>query len=788
MSPGGLALIVGVVISISASNAVAQATKTSTRSRGAAAAAIEQIVITGTKKRRGQFEADAPVAVTAFGRQKLDAFQFRDVESLTFAIPNTQLDTVGTTKGVANFSIRGLGTNSSIPTVDPTVGLFMNGVYFGTNAGAVLDAFDLEAVEVLRGPQGILFGRNVTGGAVLLRTIRPGEFYSASAKVNVETGLETRLYGAVDLPVVPKVLKFRIAGQFRNDDGWFTNLEPVPGQDLGTTVNPVVEEKPFGFDKTWLIRPTATLTLGDAFTLHLTYEHGDTEAEGPPGQNSFRNPDPDLRGPYADPNAEDPRFRDQFAFSIDGTGFSNYTWDQVFGEIIIDLGDIGSITDIFGYRVLENQFLGDVDGLPRPWLHLIGGQFVNHMSNELRYQGNPLESLDLTVGFFSFYQRIEYRETRDVGLVRDDPGRTFGGNQDQYSLGGFSQLEYTVLDALTLIGGARVTWERKEVQAQFRSANGVQGACEPPPSFECPGEFPFDDDREWANVSGKLGIKWAFAEDNHVYGHWTQGFRSGGYNVRNTNPDPAAQQWFDEEAQNVIELGLKGSLFDRVRLNVAGFVNFMKDTQRETIADSATAGVVQVIANTADATIYGLEVDTTVLVLPNFVINGSLGLLNSEYTSVNSDLNLDGVVDDGDLDLTLPRLANLTTTLTAVYDIDIGDLGLVTLRGNWSYRGDSFFDDANRGVLPGGHVVDASIAYTFADVDLGTSLLHATLSLYGRNLTNRAFFGVNFPLPASLPNLATPDPDDTEAVGGVWSPLKEGRVIGAELRIDWEFR
>ncbi|MEL6189986.1 MAG: TonB-dependent receptor plug domain-containing protein, partial [Myxococcota bacterium] len=277
--------------------------QTERRSRGGADAATENIVITGTKKARREFASDAPVAVSAFSDEKLEAMQFRDIESLSFSIPNVSLDSVGTAKGVANFSIRGLGANSSIPTIDPTVGLFVNGVYFGTNAGAVLDSFDLEAVEVLRGPQGILFGRNVTGGAVLMRTKRPGDTYGASIKANVETGLESRIYGAVDLPVLPDLLKFRVAGQFRNDDGWFTNLRNLDDPD---------DDTQFGAEQTWLVRPTVSFTPGP-LTVHVMYERGQTEAQGPPAQSTM---DPSgTPGPFTG-----------FDFSIDEEGVANYFW------------------------------------------------------------------------------------------------------------------------------------------------------------------------------------------------------------------------------------------------------------------------------------------------------------------------------------------------------------------------------------------------------------------------------------------------------------------------------
>ena len=143
------------------------------RSGGAIGSVNDVIVVTGTKTQNAEDVQDVPLAVTAFNQQSLEALKVRDVQSLTYSAPNVSLDQVGTSRGTANFSIRGLGINSSIPSIDPTVGMFVDGVYLGFNGGVVFDLFDLESVEILRGPQGVLFGRNVTGGAVLVNTGNP---------------------------------------------------------------------------------------------------------------------------------------------------------------------------------------------------------------------------------------------------------------------------------------------------------------------------------------------------------------------------------------------------------------------------------------------------------------------------------------------------------------------------------------------------------------------------------------------------------------------------------------
>ncbi len=150
-----------------------------------------------------------PAAINVLTGEELSRRHATDLEDLSYALPNVAFDAIGTGKGIANFSIRGLGVSGSIPSIDPTAGVFVDGVYLGVNYGAVMDLLDLEAVEVLRGPQGLLFGRNVTGGAVLLRSRRPGGGYTSNSEVRVETGPDTRITGGVE--------------------GWFENGAPGGG-------------------------------------------------------------------------------------------------------------------------------------------------------------------------------------------------------------------------------------------------------------------------------------------------------------------------------------------------------------------------------------------------------------------------------------------------------------------------------------------------------------------------------------------------------------------------------
>lgn len=787
-----LALTAGLVLLFVADVAAAQsATSTAARTRkGGAESATEVIKITGTKRAGGQLAQDAPVAVTAFGEDQLEAFQFQDLESLSFSIPNVSLDAIGTVKGVANFQIRGLGVNSSIPSIEPAVGTFINGVYLGTNGGTVLDTFDLEAIEVLRGPQGILFGRNVTGGAVVVRTKRPGDRYAAEAKLSIENpffregGSEYRAYGAVDLPLLPELLKIRIAGQYRSDEGWFTNDAPVDGFD---PMNPMFQEERFGFEDTWLIRPTVTITPTDNLTFHVMYERGRTDTVGPASQNAAFGveeaflPAPDGMGGVALVPGGFVGDKEGFEISIDEPGSVIWEWNNLFVEAELDLGDFGVLTDIFGYRTVVNDSLSDIDARPVRIFHARSATDNAQISNELRWFNEWLDddSLDTTVGLYFFQQEIVYREQRLFGPplapIEADTG-TFGGNIDQIALGAFAQAEYEIVPKLTAVLGGRLTYEEKEGRiATFGSNMGAPCGAAPAGALaDC--AFDFEDTESWTFVQPKVALQYAFQDAGVIYGQFSQGYRSGGYNLRNTIPGEDPGPW-DPEQNNAFELGIKGNLWDqKIRYSAAGFYTLIDDMQREVNIPVPGVGVGQFINNTADATIYGFEAEVTIAPVTGLAINGSIGITEGEYRDVRLDLDANffggtpTVADEADEALQIPRLIPITATAGIVYDLDLRDAGLITFRANWAFRDESFYNDSNTGILPGGHVIDGSIAYLLPEIAAGDNYLAPRFTLFGRNVLNEAFLGQQTTLP----------------FGGNFSVVKEGRSFGAALRVDWE--
>lgn len=681
-----------------------------------------EVVVTATKKGYGESLQSVPLAVTAFGQAQLDAKFVQNLQSLSYDVPNVQLDGVGTAPGYANFTIRGLGINSTIPSIDPTVGVFVDGMYLGINAGVVLDNFDLEGVEVLRGPQGLLFGRNVTGGAVVMRTTRPSFTFKANAKASVETGLKKTVSGTVTGPIIDDVLAAKLAVYYSKDDGWFRNR---------------FDGRSFGKSRDIIIRPALSVKGGDDFRMDIRYEHGDVDGDGAPVQSHAVFP------------------RDIFGLSIDFPGFYKAIWNQAIVETNIDVGFGGGvITNISGYRQFRSRTGTDIDGTPQSFFDGYFNIAQKQLSNELRYAGK-FGAVEMTTGLYYFTQDLAYAERRNLlGNTRIVSG---GGTQDQTTWGVFASADWHFTDTLTLNLGGRYSWERKAVRISTLRANG----CDLD-TLRCATNFVDKDD--WKSFTPKIGLQWKPDSRTQVYGLYTRGFRSGGYNLRNTDlgvpPGP-----FDQEVQDSFEIGTKNR-FGRSRLNLASFYNRMKNLQRE-INLPGPLGVSQVIRNTADATIKGVEAEGQFFILPNLVLSGQLGYVHGQYRNVRFDLSGDGVINGVDRDLQLPRLSPWTYGAGLTFDQRLGSVGTATARVDFTHRDSARFTDNNVGFLPPADMLDASLTYTTADRAW-------RFSIYGRNLLNEVTYGGDTPLSAAF-----------GGVGASLSPLNKGRVIGGEVALNF---
>jgi len=718
--------------------------------RGSAALLMEEVVTRSRKKSATEEVQDVPIQISAFSGAQLEALQMRSIADMSFSMPNVTLDAVGTSVTTANFSIRGMGTSSSIPSTDPTVGLFVDGMYYGVSWGVVMDTFDLEGMEVLRGPQGTLFGRNVTGGAVAMRTRRPSHEFSLKAKASVTDDNDQVYALSTTGSLIEDVVAGKLAVYYRNDAGYFDNVAPGGSSDMGDS-------------ETFMVRPAITITPNEDLDITFIYEHGQMKGDGVAAQNtqpaSFLTSSPGQK-------------LNDFEVSLNNEGETDAEWSSLVMETNYQVGfGDGMITNVFAYRDFEQFSNADVDSSDADHFNLAGRTDQDQISNELRFAGTFMEDrLDLTVGHFYFKQNLTYVEDRtafhDLDIFLGSPfggnglQAVYGGVQDSTIWGIFAQGDYELSDRLIMTLGMRYTEEEKD--AEIALGGFVPKGSPQPCSIAAPhcADIDFVDNGSWSSWSPKFGLQYFYNESSSVYFSWSKGYRSGGYNLRNTNPDfPPGPS--EQEQQNAWEVGLKSEWMDgRVTLNAAAFRNVYDNIQRDTLDDQAR----QVTLNAGKVTIDGVELDVKALVTDNLVVTLSVGYLNGQYDDLVADLTGDGVIDGTDEGLTPPRLADWSTQLGFNYDIPLESDGLVSVRGSWSHRTAAPFNDDNTGIVPSHDRVDAGLAYTTPDG-------RWTATLFGKNLLDDQHNGLVAPL--------------NSGVAWTYTSINKGRVIGAEIQYDF---
>lgn len=724
---------------------------------------IGEILVTGTKKKDAENVQDVPLAVTAFNSGTLEAFKIRDIGGLSFQAPNVSLDQVGTSRGTANFSIRGLGINSSIPSIDPTVGVFVDGVYLGFNAGVVFDLFDLESVEVLRGPQGVLFGRNVTGGAVLINTGNPTETLKGKFRAAVDGpidggrgGANYTVSGVVSGPLVEDVLLFKVGAYYNKDEGYFRNLRD--GSNHGAA-------------DTKILRGALEARLG-GLTLLGKLDYFESEGDGPSAQN---------RGIYD---------RNSFDLSIDNPGsYENEIWTGSL-TATVDIG-AGTLTNVFGWRKYDAATDGDIDATPRFLFHSTTETAQEQFSNELRYAISTEDGLDLTFGTFWFDQNIAYTERRQLPLA--SPLQFFGGGrQDHEVLGVFANAQYEVLDGLSVIAGIRWNQETKDAAVTYvrprTACSVVDGTC---PTSGRNSLIPtenngFTDDVRFRNLSPKLGLQYEFG-DSQVYGHWSRGYRSGGYNFRITNANafeqialaPGGSLSFGEEKVDTYEVGGKFQTADGVfTFNAAAYITKIGNMQREVNQSSATAGVAQSIFNTADASITGVEAEARLRATDSLILTANIGVIDAEYDRILFDISGDGAINSRDLALSLPRVPPVTVGAGLIHDLELGEGNILT-RVNYQYRDRAAYTDDNFGWLNDIHQLEVNVTWN-------TPVEGLSFSVYGRNLFDEVQEGGDTQVPFGGPRstgVRLPFADNPAA--GTFTPLLRGRNVGVEALFEF---
>lgn len=683
-------LSIGALFTINGTVSAQEATPTTT-AQPDGPVQLDDIIVTSRRRATGEALQETPVAATAFGAQQLEEAGVEDLTDVGRMAPSVSMQP-SAQRGVQNFSIRGMGVSGTTPSDEPAVGVFQDGVYWGSNYGALADLFDVEGVEILRGPQGTLFGRNVTGGAVLVRSARPR--FNREAELTLGAGSHGMFEasGFITGPASERVAA-RVAIMARTMDGYFDNLRT--GEPYGQSTTIIVRPS-----LTWEVTPDLSITaLGEWYS-----EEGDPVA---------------VRGitpctiPGCAPNLP----------TVDGWVTPSDYWDVIPGnpgsnDVDVRFGMLeanwnifgGVLTSVTGYRDVQTRVLTDYDGTPsRGFLqHILQNQ--DQFSSELRFAANPSPFLSYTVGLYYFEQSFNYREVRNLNNDTINlAGRSFLDN-DSFAI--FADADFNFTDRLTLTVGLRYTEETKTARAaRFGACTLDLNTC----TFEGPRSNTDE------NLSPRVSVSYDLAEHQLIYASATRGFRSGGFSLRGT---PLVEPYRAEQV-TAYEVGYKADLMNRrVRLNLAAYHNTYSDLQRTILGVSPSAGVVQSVFNAAAATIQGVEVEATALVTDNFELSAAYGYTHARYDE------FDGVADPSARRFV--RVPESTAALTARYSQPLESGAELLWRASAQYTGTYFYDDPNLLSQPAYTLVDASVAYTNPTGDW-------TVTLWGRNLTEAEY-------------------------------------------------
>lgn len=692
--------------------------------QGSASAVIEEILVTATKKAELERAQDVPISILAFSGDQLEAARVDTISDVGSLVPNTLLHPNPSVSNGSMFSIRGTGTASSIPSDDPAVGVFVDGVVLGVLNGGNLDAFDLASVEVLRGPQGTLFGRNVTAGAILMRTERPSFDPAGDLRLTFGTDGRADVSAKATGPLVEDLLAARLSLTFKSTDGYFKNKNR-DGAPLGIVLghNAPLDAR-YGASESYIVRPSLRITPNENLSIDLIAEFQETDGSATAAQKATRHIAGNIGLPDLGRSEE---------MSLSTIGINEYQYHGLVVDAVQDTRN-GSLSLISGYRKLEQFNLLDPDGSAVDLFVFYSDPRQDQFSQEVRWSGNPWgsDSLELTLGGYYFTQEIDYVEGRRLlaALLPEPITQGLGGVVEHNASGLFTQAAYNLTHSWVANLGLRYTHEEKDAKIT------VGATCDPV-TREC--VYGFEDDEAWSNLSWALSLQYFSSDSRQWYASAKRGFRSGGFNIRNSSAFLVPPK-YDEEVVDAVELGVKSDLSQRLRFNAAVFFNRFDDLQRIVIQPDAS----QRVQNAAQATIKGLELDLAWLVTDRFSVVANLGLLDGKYDqladgalrSINNARVASQLVPGGLApmqvgDLRLARLPDLTASFTAILDQPLGDLGSISYRLGYSYVDERAGNDTNIGLLPSYSELDASLTFVSADD-------RWQLTVFGKNILDEA--------------------------------------------------
>ena len=710
--------------------------------------AIEEIVVTARK--REESLQDAPIAISAYSGEGLEYRGVVQLDQLANYSPNMTFQNNPSFSGassVASIFIRGVGQKEFLPTTDPGVGIYVDGVYLARSLGGVLDLVDIERVEILRGPQGTLFGRNTIGGALNIITKKANNEFSAN--VSLTAGSDSRLDAKafVNFPITDTLFAKLSMASFARD-GYVERVQAdaVDGRELGD-------------DDTQVIRAGLVWEVSDALEVRLDLDGTRTRENGPaitlngidgvfpanPANANFSilhnlfNTDPaflggalppasvftplDFSGTYANcffgpddtlGNTNAPNnpgcYNDQWITdgrTDNGTGPS-YSRSDIWGlglTVDWDLGDY-QFKSITSFRHIDSTFARDGDHSPLRVVQYFDDLDQDQVTQEFQLLGNAFEDrLSWIAGVYYFDEsgtNINKLEFAPVFF-------TSGGDYSAEAWAVFGQATYDVNEQLHITLGLRYTDEERtldpsvQIITQNNSPDPIFNAglpivLDPNDLTRSAGETTVDADE----LSPMLNVAYDLTEDLMIYANYSEGFKSGGL-VQRTLPPRAGPGTWDPEIVTSYEVGFKFSSADgSLRLNGAAFYSDYEDMQIQTFD-----GVAPVTQNAGESTIIGAELELLYQTNTGWVAEASIGYTDAGYDSLLP--TVAGVTEDADFE----RISKWTLSAGVSKEVNLGELGTLVPRVDWSFRSSFFNDTFNTPEIAQGsyNVVNANIRW-----------------------------------------------------------------------------
>jgi iron complex outermembrane receptor protein len=667
---------------------------------------LEEVVVTA--RRREESLQDTPVAVTVLTSGMLELMQVSGTTDLDKVAPNLQFHSYGTLTGnnsAAQVFIRGIGQTDATPAVDPGVGLYIDDVYMGRSVGGAMELRDIATTQILRGPQGTLFGRNTIGGAVLLTSNAPGSGSLVRATVGEDNLIDG--FAAVDL-IAGEQWAARISGGIRKRDGYVERV--FDGADLG-------DEDSLNGQFALSFRPSENLSFmlrGDAareeengspFVFHSINETAvfvgaSSQAAGCPYMEDPMPP-PVRVGPQAHPACgNDAQALGPFTNGGTADAFSTLRNRGLSLVATWNATDQWTFKSITADRTLRWTGARDADNTPLLILHTNYRSRSEQFSQELQasYDG---EQLDGVVGLYFFDEDSFDRLLVPLGT----PGTSY--DTQRVSMGSRAKAAFTEwtwsfagLPGLSATGGLRYTRENKSLQAiMFNVSPATNPEPSPLPTALCPAPAPclFLSTNpfrlKFSDTTASASIQYRWNPSVMTYASYSEGFKSGGFNQRyNATPPGNAPVSFGAETATTWELGVKTNPMPGLRVNAALFTTTYDDIQM-----TYRLGVVPLLFNAGKASIDGGELELTWFATRRLMLDASVGYLDSGFDRITPPGAIGGVTpsETANLNSRLPFTPEWTTHLGMSYDFTLDNGWTITPRIDSSYTGGQYFDAGN---------------------------------------------------------------------------------------------